>query len=318
MLESLLFFILLLAALFLVFKSADFAIKYSTKLASSFCLPKYVIGFLVVAVISILPEAFISITSAIEGVPAFGLGTLFGSNVADLTLVFALVVLLTGRDLKIDSKIIKNRFLYICVLALPILLGLNGVYSRWEGALLVVAGLSFFLFILRGGQSKKKVRREKFRIRNLLFLLASMAVLLVGANFTVKFGVDFANNLKISPILIGMFVVGWGTVLPEMMFSIKAAKNKHDGLALGDLLGTVIADATIIVGIMTLVNPFSLNPRIIYITGIFMVLAIVLLLYLMKTGKKLTRREAILLMVFYLIFVVTELITSNIIVPTIS
>jgi len=91
----LLSFVLLIISLAVVIKSADLAIKYSTKLAESFHLSKYVVGFLIVSVISILPETFISITSAFEGIPAFGLGTLFGSNVADLTLVFVLVIFLS-------------------------------------------------------------------------------------------------------------------------------------------------------------------------------------------------------------------------------
>jgi len=61
--------ILLLISLFVVIKSANFAIRYSTHLAESFNLPKYIIGFAVVAVISVLPETFISITSAIGRYP---------------------------------------------------------------------------------------------------------------------------------------------------------------------------------------------------------------------------------------------------------
>ena len=121
-----------------VIKSADFAIHYSTRLAESFKLSKYIVGFLIVAVISILPETFISVTSALEGIPSFGLGTLFGSNVADLTLVFAIVVLFAGRSLKIESKIIKNRYLHIGIMSIPIILGLNGYFSRWEGLFLII------------------------------------------------------------------------------------------------------------------------------------------------------------------------------------
>jgi len=303
-------FILLILSLALVIKSADFAIHYSTRLAESFNLSKYVVGFLIVAVISILPETFISVTSALEGMPSFGLGTLFGSNVADLTLVFAIVVLFAGRNLKIESKIIKNRYLHIGIMSIPIILGLNGYYSRWEGLFLIIIGLAFYFYILKNDGYDIDAPREKFKITDLLFLLASMGLLLLGSHLTVKFGVNFANGLHISPILIGMFIVGLGATLPELLFSIRAAKHKHDGLALGDILGTVIADATIVVGILSLISPFAFNPRIVYITGMFMLFGTILLFHFIKTGKVLTKKEALLLVLFYLLFVSAELLIS--------
>jgi cation:H+ antiporter len=304
-------FIFLLISLFVVIKSANFAIRYSTHLAESFNLPKYIIGFAVVAIISILPETFISITSAIEKIPSFGLGTLFGSNIADLTLIFALVVFLSGRKLKIKSQLIKNRFLHIGVMAIPIILGLNGYYSRLDGILLISVGLLFYYLVLKKNIYVAKIDREKFKVKNLVFLLFSMAGLLLGSHFTVKYGVDFAHGLNVGPVLIGMLVVGLGTTLPELFFSIKAAKHHHDDLALGDILGTVVADATIVVGIMALISPFAFNLRIIYIAGLFMFLAIFLLFYFMKSDRILSRKEAVLLFVFYIIFVLTEFLFNR-------
>ena len=191
---------------------------------------------------------------------------------------------------------------------LPIILGLDGHYSKIEGLTLIIVGLLFFFYVLKDSRTEDDSKKGNFLAKDMILLIVSMAVLILGANMTVKYGVDLANNLHISPILIGMFVVGLGTTLPELFFSIKAAKKNHDGLALGDILGTVIADATILVGIAAVINPFYFEPRIIYVTGFFMLIAITLLLNFMKTGKKLTKKEAILLILFYLIFVTTELL----------
>ncbi|MFA6486573.1 MAG: sodium:calcium antiporter [Candidatus Magasanikbacteria bacterium] len=304
-------FILLIISLAIVIKSADFAIHYSTRLAESFRLSKYVVGFLIVAVISILPEMFIAVTSAIEGVPSFGLGMLFGSNVADLTLVFAMVVLIAGRSLKVESKIIKNRYLHIGIMSLPILFGLNGYYSRWEGLFLIVLGLAFYYYIFKNDAYDIDAPREKFKYTDLILLLISMGMLLLGSHFTVKFGVNFANYINFSPVLLGMFVVGLSTTLPELMFSVRAAKHNYDGLALGDILGTVVADATIIVGIIAIISPFAFNPQIVYVAGMFMLFGTVLLFHLMKTGKVLTKKEALSLIVFYLLFVSAELLINK-------
>ncbi len=87
---------ILAVSLFMIIKGATLATRYAALLADSYRLSKYVVGFIIVAVISILPETFVAINSALSGVPSFGLGTLFGSNIADLTLIFALIILLSG------------------------------------------------------------------------------------------------------------------------------------------------------------------------------------------------------------------------------
>src|SRR5574344_169639 len=113
-----------IVALLMVIKGATMATKYSAKLAERFNISKYIVGFIIVAFISILPETLISVNSAISGIPEFGLGTLFGSNIADLSLIFAILIIYAGRGMKIESKVLKNVRLYPFFLLLPLLFGL--------------------------------------------------------------------------------------------------------------------------------------------------------------------------------------------------
>lgn len=304
-------FLLFIIFLVCLIKTADWSIKYSTLLAESFNLSKFVVGYIIVAVISILPEAFIVITSALDGVPEFGLGTLLGSNVADLTLVIALVIFFSGKPLKIESKIIKSFWLQIGILLVPLLLGYDGHFTRIEGAVLFVTGLIFYYITLKGSIGEFKAVEHRFRIKYILMLLVSMACLLLAAKLTVDYGILLANDLKINPMFVGMFLVAIGTTLPEMMFSLKAARKNHDSLAVGDILGTVTADATIVVGVLAIITPFSFPHKLIYITGGFMLLSTFVLFRFMKSGKTISRQEGFLLLVLYIIFVLTELALSR-------
>jgi len=300
-------FILFIASLFVVIKAADFAILYSSKFAKGLRVSKYIIGFLLVAVISVMPETFISISSAVQGESSFGLGTLFGSNVADLSLIFAIIILLSAHPIRIESKVIKNSPLYILILAVPILLGLNGYYSRIEGVVIIMVGLIFYFFMLHKKKKTNRVIKKKFSWNYFSLLACSMAILLFASIMTVKFGVRFANDLHVNEVLVAMLFVGLGTTLPELFFSIKAIKANHDGLAIGDLMGTVITDATILVGILAVIRPFAFNGRIVYVTGIFMLVAAIVLLYFMRSGRSLTKKEGLLLLAYYLVFVLAEL-----------
>jgi len=298
----------LAVALFFVIKSADYAIKYASRLACVFNLPKYVVGFIIVAVISILPETFISINSALRGIPSFGLGTLFGTSVADLSIVFAIIIFASARGIRVSSKIIESNKWYPFFIALPILVGFDGHYSRTEGIFLIIAGLFFYYFTIKRNCQKISLPSNDHRnaLKDTFFLVFSMIVLLLAAHFTVKYGVAFAESANLSPVFIGILIVGLGSALPELFFGVRAVRQGGNELALGDVLGTVISDATIAVGILALINPFYFSQKIIYITAALMVVASLLLFAFMRSGKILTKKEGALLFLFYLLFLATE------------
>lgn len=309
MIDDLLIFVF---SLFLVVKGATLATTYAERLAGSFRLSRYAVGFIIISIISILPETFISINAALQGVPSLGLGTLFGSNIADLTLIFAVIVLLAGRNLKVESKILKNNKVYPFLLLLPLILGLDSYYSRLDGTVLIVVGAIFYYLAFRSDRSPTPVpQRQADRLLNLLLLLASMAMLLVGSHFVVTSATSFANMLGISPVLIGMLIVGIGTTMPELFFAAKSVRRQDDALAVGDILGTVLADATIVVGILALIDPFAFSAKLIYVTGIFMVGASVMLLHLMSSGRTLSKKESYLLILYWAIFVLVEFLANS-------
>lgn len=297
-------------SIFLIIRGATLSTRFSGRIAKSFNISNYVVGFLIVAVISIIPEAFVAINSAISGVPSMGLGTIFGSNIADLTLVFAIVVLVAGRSLKIESKILKSNLIYPFFFLIPIALGIDGAYNRGEGLCLIIAGVIFYYLAFHqsqeGEEKKSKIKFDKKIKKDILYFVLSLLVLLVGSHFIVESGVKIAEYLTISPAVIGLFFIGLGTVIPELLFSISAVKKDQDSLAIGDLLGTVLADATILVGLIAFIKPFEFPIKIIYIAGIFMFAAAFMLYYLMRSGKILSKREGYLLILFWLIFVLME------------
>lgn len=304
--------VIFVIALYLVIKGAVMATKYSAQLAESFHLSKYTVGFIVVAVISILPETFIAMSSAFSGVPSFGFSMLLGSNVADLTLIFTIIVLYAKRDLKIESKILKNHSVYPFMLLLPLVLGFDGYFSRVEGVALIIVGAVFYYLALKNGvDGAMSFGNRNGKYKSFLMLLGSMVILLIGSYFVVTSATTLANSLRVSPIFMGMLIVGLGTTMPELFFSLGAVKKREDSLAVGDILGTVLADATIVVGVLALINPFSFPQKIIYVTGVFMVTASFVLFHFMRSGRTLSKKEAYMLFVFWLVFVLVEFFTTR-------
>jgi cation:H+ antiporter len=306
--------LLFLVFLFILTKSADFATRYSSRIARMFHLSEFIVSFFIVALISALPESTIAIVSAIKGIPEFGLGALLGSNVADLAFVFGIVALISVKGISVKSEILKEDFFYLALLLFPVFLGLDGYFSRIDGILLIVAGI-FFFFTL---SIESRMFNKKFNnlnsthfLKNFSLLVLSLIVLILSANFTIKYGIDFANDMNIPSILIGLTMISIGTCLPELMFSIRAIRTNHDELALGDILGTVIIDATIVLGMVIIISPFYFDPTIIYVTGIAMFIAGLLTVLFITTNKILSRTEGVCLLAFYAVYLITEILVNK-------
>lgn len=310
MIENLLIFIF---SLLLVARGATMATTYSSRLAGNFRLPKYVISFIIVAFISILPETLISIDAALKGTPELGLGTLFGANVANLTLILAILIIYAGRGIKIESKILKDVRLYPFFLFLPLLFGLDGHYSRLEGVILIVAGIFFYFLVLRGNIDTTIPQRKKggSRLKNFVLLLIAMALLLIGSHFTVESTSKLAISLQVPPLLIGLLIVSLGTTMPELFYCLKTIKKEEDSLVIGDILGTVLADSTIVIGLLAVISPFSFPGKTIYVTGIFMVTAAFVLLRFMRSGKIISQKEGYQLLIYWLVYALVEILVSN-------
>lgn len=117
---------------------------------------------------------------------------------------------------------------------------------------MIIIGGIFYYFAFRNVAEEVPVTRtfwptRKEKIRSTLYLLGALVVLLVGAHFTVDSATALAQDLGVPLVLIGILIVGVGTTIPEMLFSYNAVKKNNDELAVGDILGTVLSDATIVV-----------------------------------------------------------------------
>ncbi len=299
---------ILAISIFFIVQWAILSTKYAVKFAENFKVSKFIVWLIVVSVISILPETFISINSVIAWEPWLGLWTLFGSNVADLTLAFWIIVLFSWRkNIKIENKILETDAFYPFFFLLPIILWFDWHYWRLEWLGLITIGIFFYYIAFKNWVNEApEIRPKGNRLVNFIFLIGSISLLLVWSYFAVNSGIDIATAIWINPILIWILVIGLGTVIPELLFAFHAVKKYDDSLAVGDILWTVLADATIVVGIISLISPFYFPQKIIYVTGIFMLIASIVTSYFMHTGKEITKKEGLAMIGFWLVFILTE------------
>jgi len=155
---------------------------------------------------------------------------------------------------------------------------------------------------------KKMDHLKKFStVKSLVFLVTSAAVLIISSKYAVEYATAFARDIGIPSTLIGLTMISIGVCLPEFMFSLRAVKNDCDSLALGDVLGTVITDATIVLGLVAIIRPFRFDPLIIYVTGTAMFFAGLLAVIFISSDRVLTKKRGPGLLFFHYLYLISEL-----------
>ena len=108
----------------------------------------------------------------------------------------------------------------------------------------------------------------------------------------------------IPSILIGLFMVSIGTTLPELTFEVKAVLAKHRYMALGDLLGSVVANSTLVLGVTALIHPITADFLLFITSASFMVVVAFLFMTFVESEKKITLQEGIALIMLYVLFII--------------
>ena len=281
-------------------------------------LREFVVAFFLMAFAGAIPNLFVGISSAIHGIPQLSFGDIVGGNVIDLTIAVALATLI-AKGLPTETKMVQiSSIVTILVAALPILLILDGTLGRGDGMILILIFLlyTFWLFSKKERFSKVCNGKEGSLIKNFKVFISDIGrvaigiiLLLVAAEGIVKSASFFADTLNLSLALIGIVVVGLGNALPEVYFAILSAKRKKTWMILGNLTGSVIVSSTLVLGIVALICPIKIIDFSPFSTArFFLIAAAAFFLLFVRTGRKISKKEAIFLLAIYLLFIFFELL----------
>lgn len=122
---------------------------------------------------------------------------------------------------------------------------------------------------------------------DLVWLVSGLALLVLGADGLVRGGVALARRLGVNPLLIGVTVVAWGTSTPELVVSIEAALKGLGGIAIGNVVGSNIANIGLILGAAALIHPIAIRPQAIRRDGLFVFAATAVFLAIALTADRL-------------------------------
>lgn len=301
--------IIILASIVLV-KGTHWVIKSLHYLAKYFHIPEFVMAFILAGLATSFPEIFVGISSALNKTPILSLSNVFGSNIANLTLILGLTVVLI-KGLKTESRVINQNIIYTSLLIVyPILLASDGLISRADGIALIVLFVLYNIILFfqsRDFTKKFAGARRKDLIKNILLFAVGIALLILSADIIVRVSSRLAIELNISLFLIGLFLIAVGTSLPELIFGIRAAAAKQKGMILGNILGSLASNSTIVLGITAIISPIMIGDLGIFMSSaIYLLAAYVLFVIFSRSKNRISWQEGLILLFFYISFVIIQ------------
>ena len=253
--------VLLIIGFTLITLGATWLTNSSAAIAHRLNISEYVIGMTIVAVGTSLPELTVSIASTFAGSADMAIGNIVGSNIFNILFVLGICalftpVVFTKSNIRADIPLC----LAVSVALLTMLLG--GNLNRIEGLVLLLCYIAIIAYSIRSGkQNDEKVEiDEKFSwIKSLGMLLLGFGGLIYGADLTLNSAVTIARDLGVSERVIAITLLAGGTSLPELAASLAAILKGHGAMALGNVVGSNIANILLILGSCSTISPLFMK-----------------------------------------------------------
>lgn len=242
---------------------ADYIIEESEKIALHYKISPFVIGATLVALGTSLPEMAVSMSASVKGSGDIAVANVIGSTIFNISLVLGIVFIIAKKIAPERDLFAQDSAWALFPILVFILMGIDGKLNAVDGVLFLVLMGAYLMFLIKSNQVEEideEIAKEKFAWgKTSLFLLAGFVLTIGGADFAIESAGNIAREFGISEWMIGLFLVAFGTSLPELTISIKAARNNNADLAIGNIIGSNVANFTMVLGLSSIVNSLNVN-----------------------------------------------------------
>jgi cation:H+ antiporter len=176
----------------------------------------------------------------------------------------------------------------------------DNLISPSEGILFFTLYL-FYIYWLFKRSTGVVVNDDSDENTSFPLLFGGLVALLFGAQITVNAAVSMAESMGVSEIVIGLSVVAVGTSLPELAGTISAARMGHKEIAVGNVIGSNIANIFLVMGILAIINPINVEESVIERTLPLLIMLTVATFAMIRVP--LTRMGGCILFSFFLLFI---------------
>ncbi|TXT66145.1 MAG: putative Na+/Ca+ antiporter, CaCA family [Promethearchaeota archaeon] len=320
-----------------LYYGAKFMVESLESIAIKLGVSQILIGLTILSIGTSLPEISVSMLGGIDkllgidsNIDAIVIGNIVGSFFTQITLIIGILGIVQPIFIS-KWKIKREGSMMVISIIIFLLFALDGSISRLEGFLLIFCYLFYLSYIIyqerkvqknikkikkflaeRDGiaHPQKKTKEDgesSSNLKDITMLVVGLPMLIVGAELTLLSTHELAIIFNIPETIMGVFVLGFETSLPELVADLIAIRRESVGIAVGDLLGSNICDILLATGSGSLIVGFNV-PSILLVFDIpLLIVAVLLILGFLWSNQILSRIESGLMILFFSLYAISKL-----------
>jgi cation:H+ antiporter len=308
------FVIVVLGAALIVYL-AHLLVKKNINLAKHYGFSGTFIGMTILSIGTSLPEIMTHIFGSIHilknpglynTVSSLVIGTNIGSDIFQQNFILSIVAI-------IGTVYVAKKHLFgtvgglIAGAVVLLIMGFNGLISRWEGGLLVAGYLAYLIWLRYQGFHQHEKPLNHLSRKDIAFtifiIIAGFALMGVTANYVLKSAEILVKELPISASFFGVILIGVAAALPELTTAL-AALRKNKEMSAGVLIGSNITNPTFALGLGALISTYAVPKVVVWYDLPVKIATALLIFYFLWNDKKLGKKEAIILITLFIAYLV--------------
>ena len=324
--------LMLILGLALLVWGSDKFVESGSVIAKKLGISDFIIGLTLIAVGTSLPELAATLIAALKGSSGLVVGNLVGSNIANIGLVVGICAIFSAIRTH-ETMLKRDGYIMLFISIIFVLLAMNGAVNYIEGMVLLIVYFIYILFLIES----KEIIKKKFHFREFVdysirfefigtllnfsksssikekanrdglvkdFIISaiSLAALIYGARLLVYKSIYFSRMLGVSETFTGLALIAVGTSLPELAVSISAVRKGFNEILIGNIIGSNIANISLVFGITSFIAPVQIAASSIYYLIPAMLIFSVLFLALIRKEGNINRKHGAILLTIYALF----------------
>ena len=250
-------------SLTLLIWGANKFIDNASTIAGKIGISDFIIGLSVVALGTSFPEIFVGISSIVNNTEEIALGTIVGSNISNIALIFGVSCI--GYTAAINPSS-KRNFGALAISVLVAIYALSDLNISQLDSLLLLLVLGYFIYVmatqLKDSDQPAEISDATF-LNLFTFLVIGLIALVIGSNYAVIHGEKIALLVGIPKLIVGLTVLALGTSLPELAVTISALIKRKNQMVLGNIIGSNVLNIAVVMPILGIFSNQNYDASII-------------------------------------------------------
>lgn len=299
---------ILVVGLALILVGANYLTDGSAAIARKLNVSGFVIGLTIVAVGTSMPEMVVSVISAMKGSTDIAIGNVVGSNTFNTLIILGMCAVVKPLILT-QRNVYRDIPMGIVASVIMVLFAMSGAISRMEGIFMFILYIAMMIYTIRNGRpSKEEVAVEEelesapqmATWLSIVMVVGGLGGLIYGGSLFIDSAVGIAEMFNIPSNIIALTLVAGGTSLPEFAASLVSLIKGKSDIALGNVIGSNIANILLVLGSSSIFVPLTLGSITLVDMGVVLLSSILLFVSAFTLGKKLLdRSEGVILILLY-------------------